>query len=108
MEPRYRGSCDFVVLQCIHLSLYCDAGERVLKQINLGIRSTVVFCMNYLKSQELTLTILSLVHYFCRPPLSHRPSKSYPTLLTHVLVYASYLCTLCDVGFFIYCVQKLG
>jgi hypothetical protein len=33
----------FFVLQCIHLSLYCDAGERVLKQINLGIRRTVVF-----------------------------------------------------------------
>ena len=42
----------FFVLQCIHLSLYCDAGERVFKQIDLGIRSTVVFFLKYLEKSE--------------------------------------------------------
>ena len=48
----------FTVLQDIHLSLYCDAGERVLEQIYLRIRSTVVI-LEYLETRKSILTILS-------------------------------------------------
>ena|SRR2546423_620117 len=48
----------FIILQGIHLSLCCDAGKRVLEQIALRIRSTVVF-LEYLETRKSILTILS-------------------------------------------------
>lgn len=98
----------FFALQCIHLSLYCDAGERVLKQINLGIWRTVVFFLKYLEPPKSTLTLLSICPLFLPTAAISRAEHVSPTLLTHVLVHASHLCTLCSVVFVIYCVAKTG
>src|SRR5277367_5699715 len=103
MEPKYRNVYDwhralfarelslpgtfspriiwrlFIVLQCIHLSLYCDAGERLLKQINLRIRSTIVFLLEYLENPKIDpYDPIFFVHYSYLPPLSHGPSMSSP------------------------------
>jgi hypothetical protein len=98
----------FIVLQCIRLSLYCDAGERVPKQIDLCIRSTIVFLLEYPETRKSILTTLSLCPLFLPTAAISRAKHVSPTSLTYVLVYASHLCTLCNVVFFIYCVAITG
>jgi hypothetical protein len=98
----------FFVQHYIHLSLYWDAGERVLKEIDFRIRSTVVFFLKYLENRKSTLTILSVYPLFLPTATISRSEHVSPTLLTHVLVHASHLCSLCTVVIFIYYVAKTG
>jgi hypothetical protein len=68
----------FFVLHCIHLSLYCNAGKRVLKQIDLRIWSTVVFFLKYLEARKSTLTILCLCLLFLPTAAISRAGLSCP------------------------------
>src|SRR5436305_15191255 len=68
-----------------------------LKQIGLGIRSTIVFFSKCLETRDPPLRSCFFGHYSYPTAAISRAEHASPTLLTHLLVHVSPLCTLCNV-----------